>query len=427
MNKQLFISIAKIAGVVFALYLFLVGINGLSSGIKHLTQPDVVEVGDMVQTKAKIDGINKKVWMLVEDINYNEDGQLVYRCDYKVEGISEKFDVQESKVKMVASSTFVNTTSSSILALFIGIFATVLFQSSSTTTSLIVGMVSSGVVSLTASIPMIMGANIGTTVTNTLVSIGHIRRGNEFKRAFAASTVHDFFNLMAVIIMFPLEMSTHFIERSATAMGIFFFGRVSTEDVFKSPIKAAIKWGASHVESLTGGNDILYIIISVVITFFMLYFIVKLLRSLVLEKVETFFDQYIFKTPLRGIIFGMILTIMVQSSSITTSTIVPLAGAGVLSLRQIYPFTLGANIGTTVTALLASLTLNVTAMVAAFTHLLFNLYSIVLIYMNPLLRDIPIKLANGIAELSVRNKFYPFIYLFIVFFLIPFFIIFFGR
>ena len=278
MNKQLYISIAKIADVVIALYLFLVGINGLSSGIKHLTQPDVVEVGDMVQTKAKIDGINKKVWMLVEDINYNEDGQLVYRCDYKVEGISEKFDVQESKVKMVASSTFVNTTSSSILALFIGIFATVLFQSSSTTTSLIVGMVSSGVVSLTASIPMIMGANIGTTVTNTLVSIGHIRRGNEFKRAFAASTVHDFFNLMAVIIMFPLEMSTHFIERSATAMGIFFFGRVSTEDAFKSPIKAAIKWGASHVESLTGGIDILYIIIKL---YFDLIFIIYILLILI--------------------------------------------------------------------------------------------------------------------------------------------------
>ncbi|MBC8311928.1 MAG: Na/Pi symporter [Candidatus Marinimicrobia bacterium] len=427
MNKQLFISISKIAGVVLALYLFLVGINGLSSGIKHLTQPDVVEVGDMVQTKAKIDGTKKKVWMLVEDIKNDEDGHLVYQCEYKVEGKAEKFEIEESKVKMVASSTFVNTTSSSILALFIGIFATVLFQSSSTTTSLIVGMVSSGVVSLTASIPMIMGANIGTTVTNTFVSIGHIRRGNEFKRAFAASTVHDFFNLMAVIIMFPLEMSTHILERSATAMGVFFFGRVSTEDAFKSPIKSAIKWGSGHVESLSAGNDILYIIISVVITFFMLYFIVKLLRSLVLEKVETFFDQYIFKTPLRGILFGIILTIMVQSSSITTSTIVPLAGAGVLSLRQIYPFTLGANIGTTVTALLASLTLNVTAMVAAFTHLLFNLYSIALIYMNPLLRDIPIKMANGIADLSLKNKFYPFLYLFIVFFLIPFLIIFFGR
>jgi sodium-dependent phosphate cotransporter len=427
MNKQLLISIAKIAGVVLSLYLFLVGINGLSSGIKHLTQPDVVEVGDMVQTKIKVDGSKKKVWMLVEAIETNASGETVFKCDYTVEEKTTKHDIKESKVKMVASSTFVNATSSSILALFIGIFATVLFQSSSTTTSLIVGMVSSGVVSLAASIPMIMGANIGTTVTNTLVSIGHIRRGNEFKRAFSASTVHDFFNLMAVIVMFPLEMSTRILERSATAMGVFFFGRVSTDDVFKSPIKAAIKWGAKHLESLSGENDIIFIIISVVLTFFMLYFIVKLLRSLVLEKVETFFDQYIFKTPLRSILFGALLTIMVQSSSITTSTIVPLAGAGVLSLRQIFPFTLGANIGTTVTALLASLTLNVTAMVAAFTHLLFNLYSIVLIYLNPLLRDIPIKLANGIAELSLKNKMYPFLYLFIVFFIIPFLIIFIGR
>jgi len=427
MDKELFITTSKILGVILSLYLFLVGINGLSSGIKHLTQPDVVEVGDMVQAKIKINGATQKAWMLVESITLDENGEKIFSCNYRTELISKKYDLKESKVKMVASSTFVNTTSSSILALFIGIFATVLFQSSSTTTSLIVGMVSSGVVSLSASIPMIMGANIGTTVTNTLVSIGHIRRGNEFKRAFSASTVHDFFNLMAVFIMFPLEMSTRILEKSAMAMGVFFFGRVSTDDVFKSPIKAAIKWGAKHLESLSFGNDITFIIISVVLTFFMLYFIVKLLRSLVLKKVETFFDQYIFKTALRGIIFGALLTIMVQSSSITTSTIVPLAGAGVLSLRQIYPFTLGANIGTTVTALLASLTLNVTAMVAAFAHLLFNLYSIILIYLNPLLTDIPMKLANGIADLSLKNKAYPFLYLFIIFFVIPFIIIFTGR
>ena len=87
----------------------------------------------------------------------------------------------------------------------------------------------------------------------------------------------------------------------------------------------------------------------------MLYALVKLLRSLVLEKIEAFFDQYIFKTALRAVGFGVLITIMVQSSSITTSLVVPLAGAGVLSLRQIFPFTLGANIGTTVTALMASL------------------------------------------------------------------------
>jgi len=96
----------------------------------------------------------------------------------------------------------------------------------------------------------------------------------------------------------------------------------------------------------------------------MLFFIVKLLRSLVLNNIQQYFDKYIFKSAARAMAFGIILTIMVQSSSITTSTIVPLAGAGVVRLHQLYPFTIGANVGTTVTALLASLTLNVTAMVA---------------------------------------------------------------
>ena len=159
----------------------------------------------------------------------------------------------------------------------------------------------------------------------------------------------------------------------------------------------------------------------------MLYSIVKLLRSLVLEKVEAFFDTYIFKTAIRAMVFGILLTVSVQSSSITTSTVVPLAGAGVLTLRQIYPFTLGANIGTTVTALLASLTLNVTAMVASFAHLFFNIFGILLVYLNPLLRDIPIHLAEKFSDLALRNKVIPMVYLLVMFFLIPFLIIFLGR
>ena len=158
----------------------------------------------------------------------------------------------------------------------------------------------------------------------------------------------------------------------------------------------------------------------------MLYSIVKLLRSLVLEKVESFFDTYLFRNALTAIFFGIILTIMVQSSSITTSTIVPLAGAGVLTLRQIFPFTLGANIGTTVTALLASLTLNPIAMVAAFSHLFFNIAGILIIYPFKILREIPITLATKMADLSAENKFIPFIYLAIVFILIPLIIIFIG-
>ncbi len=86
-----------------------------------------------------------------------------------------------------------------IVALLLGALATALVQSSSTVTSVIVGLVAGGL-PISIAIPMVMGANIGTTITNTLVSIGHIRSKEEFRRAFAASTVHDFFNLLAVAI-----------------------------------------------------------------------------------------------------------------------------------------------------------------------------------------------------------------------------------
>ena len=359
MNKELTNTALKILGVIAALYLFLVGINGMSSAIKHMGAE-------------------------------------------------------------VADSIF-KTTSNPIIALFIGIFSTVLFQSSSTTTSLIVGMVSSGALSLAGAIPMVMGANIGTTVTNTIVSLGHINRGNEFKRAFAASTVHDFFNVLSVIILFPLELAFHGIQRTSEWFATLLFGKIHNIDVLqsKSPIKIAVKSGARLVEGLTFNNDIFYLVVSVLITFLMLYALVKLLRSLVLEKIEAFFDQYIFKTILRAVGFGVLITIMVQSSSITTSLVVPLAGAGVLTLRQIFPFTLGANIGTTITALMASLTGTVSALIAAISHLLFNIIGILIIYGLPFLREIPIYCAENIAEKAVENKLIPVLYLVSIFVIVP--------
>ena len=325
------------------------------------------------------------------------------------------------------AENILTTTSNPFIALFIGILSTTIFQSSSTTTSLIVGMVSGGALNLAGAIPMIMGANIGTTVTNIIVSIGHINRGNEFKRAFAAASVHDFFNVFAVLILFPIEIAFGLLEKTATGLGTLLFGSISANEVFKSPIKTAIKWGTNQLEAISFDSSVIFIIISVLLTFLMLFSIVKFLRSLVLDNVQQFFDQFIFKTAIHGMVFGMLLTIMVQSSSITTSTIVPLAGAGVLTLRQVYPFTLGANIGTTVTAILAALTLNVTALVAAFAHLFFNLYGILIIYVNPLFREIPLKLANWLSEVAIKNKFIPLIYLVCFFFLLPFIIIILGR
>ena len=337
-----------------------------------------------------------------------------------------------SAIKRMGSDfaeTVLTTTSDPFIALFIGIFATVLFQSSSTTTSLIVGMVSSGSLTIASSIPMIMGANIGTTVTNTIVSVGHINKGTEFKRAFAASTVHDFFNILAVIIVFPIEMLFHPLQRTSEWFALKIFGKIDNIEVLqaKSPIKLAVKSGANFLQKFSFDNDIVYLIISVFITFMMLYSIVKLLKSLVLKKIEGFFDQYIFNTAVKAMLFGIIITIMVQSSSITTSLVVPLAGAGVLTLRQIFPFTLGANIGTTVTALLAAITGTVSALVAAFSHLLFNISGIVIIYCIPALRNIPLKCAEIISEQAVTKKYLPLLYLFFIFVLLPLFIIYFGR
>ena len=366
MNKN-FDIILKTTGVVTALYLFLVGIAGMSSAIKHMGS-----------------------------------------------GFAE---------------TVLTTTSNPFIALFIGVFATVLFQSSSTTTSLIVGMVSSGTLTISSSIPMVMGANIGTTVTNTIVSIGHISKGKEFKRAFAASTVHDFFNILAVIIVFPIEMLFHPLQKTSEWFALQLFGKIENIDVLqaKSPIKLAVKSGAKFVQKFSFDNDVVYLLVSVSITFLMLYSIVKLLRSLVLKKIEGFFDQYIFNTAIKAMVFGVILTIMVQSSSITTSLVVPLAGAGVLTLRQIFPFTLGANIGTTVTALLAAITGTVSALVAAFSHLLFNITGILVIYGIPLLRNIPLTLAENMADIAVSKKYIPILYLVTIFILIPFTIIYFSR
>ena len=367
MNNDTLKIFVKTAGIISSLYLFLVGIAGMSSAIKRM---------------------------------------------------GSEF-----------AETVLTTTSDPFIALFIGIFATVLFQSSSTTTSLIVGMVSSGSLTIASSIPMIMGANIGTTVTNTIVSVGHINKGTEFKRAFAASTVHDFFNIMAVAIVFPIEMIFHPLQKTSEWFALKMFGKIENIEVLqaKSPIKLAVKSGSKFIQKFTFDNDIFYLILSVFITFLMLYSIVKLLKSLVLKKIEGFFDQYIFNTALKAMLFGVIITIMVQSSSITTSLVVPLAGAGVLTLRQIFPFTLGANIGTTVTALLAAITGTVSALVAAFSHLLFNITGIVIIYCIPVLRNIPLKCAEIISEQAVTKKYLPLLYLFFIFVLVPLCIIYFGR
>ena len=137
------------------------------------------------------------------------------------------------------AENLLQTTSNPFVALFVGILATSLVQSSSTTTSIVVGMVAGGVLTVGNAVPVIMGANIGTTVTNTLVSLGHITRREEFKRAVSGATVHDFFNLICVAILFPIELATGFLQKSATFLSTAFVNVGGIK--FTSPIKMATK------------------------------------------------------------------------------------------------------------------------------------------------------------------------------------------
>ena len=324
-----------------------------------------------------------------------------------------------------------------LVGLFIGILATSLIQSSSTTTSLVVGMVAAGTfgedpyVAVAAAIPYIMGANIGTSVTNTIVALGHIVNKNEFKRAFSASVVHDFFNVFSVIILFPLQYYFGIISKTANWMASLFMGAGTF--TFKSPIKMITKPAVTDIKDFFKMQDLinynwLLIIVALILLFISLRYLTVLIRSLVMEKLEAFFDSHIFKTWIRALFFGVFITIMVQSSSITTSLVIPLAGAGILQLKQIFPYTLGANIGTTITALLASLVSGTHAPLAvAFGHLAFNIFGITLIWPIKKVRDIPIRMAEWFSDLAVQNRIIPIVYILVIFFLIPLSLIFIVR
>ena len=288
-------------------------------------------------------------------------------------------------------------TSNPLAGLLMGIVATSLIQSSSTTTSIVVGLVAGDALTLPNAIPIVMGANIGTTITNTLVSLGHIANKVEFKRAFSASVVHDFFNICAVLLFFPLEMKFHFIQKSAVILqeGFSVAGGMTFFNPLKFVLNPAIQFIDRLFENLPYAS-ILLMIFSFILMFGALSYIIKTMRSLVLNKLEIIINSYLFKNDISGFVFGILITIFVQSSSVTTSIIIPLAGAGFVTVRQIFPYTLGANIGTTVTAILAALaTQNVVAVTVAFSHLIFNIFGIVVFYP---LRALPIFLSIFIAE-----------------------------
>ncbi len=332
-------------------------------------------------------------------------------------------------MKILGSQTAEGLTrnlSNPFAGLAVGILSTALVQSSSVTTCWIVAAVGAGTLDLSCAVPMVMGANIGTSVTSAMVSIGHINHKAGFKRAVAGATVHDIFNVMCVAIFLPLEMATGFLQKTAQFLVEPLMG---TGYEFHSPIKDMVKFFPGFIKGIFhdwmgleegGWLAAILLVIALIIVIVALIQVTKNMRLLIADRMEEWINRVLKKSGLLGLAIGAAVTALVQSSSITTSLLIPMFGAGVLTVEAGFPIILGANIGTTVTAMLAATVSTPAGLTIALVHLLFNLSGVLLFFPIPWMRKIPLKLADRLADFCIRYRFGIFIFIFIVFFLIPF-------
>ncbi|CAG5938569.1 unnamed protein product [Menidia menidia] len=149
--------------------------------------------------------------------------------------------------------------SNPLAGLVIGVLVTLLVQSSSTSSSIVVSMVSSGLLKVQVAVPIIMGTNIGTSVTNTLVAMTQAGDRSTFRRAFAGATVHDFFNWLSVLVLLPLEVASGYLYK-VTELIIDSFQIESGEapellNVITDPLtEAIIKLDQSVISGIATGD-----------------------------------------------------------------------------------------------------------------------------------------------------------------------------
>lgn len=235
-----------------------------------------------------------------------------------------------------------------------------------------------------------------------------------------------------IIEVTVLELLFKPLQNTAEFMSGFFISDASVSmsnmnfmKTLLAPADDALKFITGWLPEVWAG--IALIVIGIALILFVVSAIGKLLRKVMVGKAKDILHKAVGRGPIAGMTSGSIITVLVQSSSTTTALIVPLAGTGVFSIKQIYPFTLGANVGTTITALLAATAISgptaELALQIALVHLFFNVMAILLIYVLPVFRQLPIKMAETLAIYAQKNKLYVVAYIGGVFFVIPLLII----
>jgi sodium-dependent phosphate cotransporter len=391
-RRPAFKTVVNLLLVFVLLYLFLGGIGMLGQGVKELSK------NPQYNKDAPAEGVRKYRDVVYEVFSYAENP---------------------------------------LVGLFIGILATSIFQSSSFTTSFAVSLVVTTPLTLHQAIPIIMGANIGTSVTAVGVSFAHVRRADEFERAYGAAIVHDFYKTLTVLLLFPLEWivwrltGQGFLERLSLALARTFSGGAAAGEEPTNVLRVVVNPLVQGAERLLGDGlglghvpvNIVLTVLGLVLLFAALIYLTVILRNLVLLRVERVFDQVLFRNAAAAFVVGLALTSVVQSSSVTTSLAVPLAGAGLLTISQVYPYMLGAAIGTTVTALIASFATSAdtpalaeVGVALAFAHTLFNVLGSAVWY---LFRRVPISMATWFARIAGHSSRWAVMYVAGFFFVLP--------
>lgn len=314
------------------------------------------------------------------------------------------------------------------LSLSIGIFLTAIMQSSSASTSIAVAMVAAETLTLEQAIPFIMGANIGSSITCNVVALGHVRERKTFSKAYSVGALQDLFNIMTVFVMFPVELKFHVL--SSTAQSLVKILPLGHGDAGASwnplPILVDIPSNAiGYVLNLCChpvAAAILTILIALCILFFALTHITANMQVLMESRIEEMLNRVLSKNGLLGLVIGALVTMIIQSSGITTSLLVPLVASGVLRLDVVYPILIGANIGTTITAILAAMAYSgaagVLGMTLALVHMLFNVSGLLLYYPLPFMR-FPLVGAKALSQTAEYTRKYVFIWLLTVYLIIP--------
>lgn len=325
-----------------------------------------------------------------------------------------------------AAETIILATSNPFTALFIGLLITAIIQSSTATTSMTVALVASGSLTLQSAIPIVMGANIGTTITSTIVSLGFLPRKKEFRRAVAAGTYHDFFNILTATVLFPLEYYFQFLSNISQLIATRFFDQPIGLVTGSFSLLGGLSWITDWI-AMTLDNGFVLIVLSLGILFGSILFFRKVITNLLGFGVSARFQQFFFQHPLKSFAWGVLTTAAIRSSTVTTSLVVPLVAKKVVKLRKAVPFILGANIGTTISAFLAAIVNSNTAISIAIAHFLFNFLGVILFFAIPVVREIPITLATRLGRLTMKYRFVGFLYLLTTFFIIPFSLIYINR